>query len=165
MEKTYSIAGLKVRVTGQQTARNIASLPGFSVFEYTDPRDADIIINTDRHILTGLPSGIRLLNSYRVMEIDHYFWSFDGGYLFEMKRDGAHVVTMLHKSHTNEVSMSSCNCEISLKFATWVAYSFVAVKMGVIPVHSSAIVNNSHAVLFLGESGTGNSTNTRLWIK
>ena len=32
-------------------------------------------------------------------------------------------------------------------------------------VHSSVIVHKGGAVLFLGESGTGKSTHTRLWLK
>jgi ABC-type oligopeptide transport system ATPase subunit len=32
-------------------------------------------------------------------------------------------------------------------------------------VHSSTIVHQGKAVLFLGESGTGKSTHTRLWLK
>ena len=32
-------------------------------------------------------------------------------------------------------------------------------------IHSSTIVHQGRAVLFLGESGTGKSTHTRLWLK
>lgn len=51
-----------------------------------------------------------------------------------------------------------------LRYAIWFAFVLLGIEMGVTLVHSSAIVNHGHAVLFLGESGTGKSTHTRLWL-
>lgn len=54
--------------------------------------------------------------------------------------------------------------DVSLwRFGLWVAFGLIAVPNGAIPIHTSTIVCNDHAVLFLGESGTGKSTHTRLW--
>jgi hypothetical protein len=50
-----------------------------------------------------------------------------------------------------------------LKFALWVGYGMMALPYGTIAVHTSCIVYKDLAVLFLGESGTGKSTHTRLW--
>lgn len=50
-----------------------------------------------------------------------------------------------------------------LRFALWVGYGLMTVSMQTIAIHSSCIVCNGKAVLFLGESGTGKSTHTRLW--
>ena len=49
------------------------------------------------------------------------------------------------------------------RFGLWVAFGLIAVPNGAIPVHTSTIVCKDRAVLFLGESGTGKSTHTRLW--
>lgn len=49
------------------------------------------------------------------------------------------------------------------RFGLWVAFGLIAVPDGAIPVHTSTIVCKDRAVLFLGESGTGKSTHTRLW--
>jgi hypothetical protein len=53
----------------------------------------------------------------------------------------------------------------TLKFAAWVAFSRFALPHGAMPIHASAVVHNGGAVLFLGESGTGKSTHTALWIR
>ena len=49
------------------------------------------------------------------------------------------------------------------RFGLWVAFGLISVPNGAIPVHTSTIVYKDRAVLFLGESGTGKSTHTRLW--
>ncbi len=49
------------------------------------------------------------------------------------------------------------------RFTLWMIFGMEAVVSGAIPIHSSTIVWRDRAVLFLGESGTGKSTHTRLW--
>lgn len=155
-----------VKIAGKQTASAISRLPGFEVFEIDDPCRADVNIRTDADIPVDSLSGVRPLHRYSVLEIDHCFSSFRGGYILEMrKRDGNPVVTVLYDLQTNESAISACDCEMSLKFAVWVAYSFVAVGKNILPVHASAVVKNDRAVLFLGESGTGKSTHSRLWME
>lgn len=164
-ERTYLIAGLKVRITGGRTARAIDRLRGFDVFRTDDPRKADITIATDRRVDTHSEEAA-LLYSCTALELDHRLLSSQSGYIFEMRRsDGSPTVEMFYEPHTDYVVMSRCDCIVSLKFAVWVAYSFVAVNKGVVPIHASAIVHDNQAVLFLGESGTGKSTHTRLWIE
>lgn len=51
-----------------------------------------------------------------------------------------------------------------LRFALWVAYSMAGLWRGAVPVHSSTVVCRGRALLCLGESGTGKSTHTRLWL-
>ncbi len=52
-----------------------------------------------------------------------------------------------------------------LRFAVWMAYGVAALPQGVVAVHASTICAEGMAVMFLGESGTGKSTHTRLWLK
>lgn len=165
-EKSYLIGGLKIHVTGGETVHAISRLTGFSVFETNDPRDADIIIETDQPVDVATPEGMTPLREYTILEIKQRFSSFDGCYLFEMRKpDGSLAVAMTHDPRTNRVIMSKSECDISLRFAMWVAYSFVAVVKGVIPIHASSVVRDGETVLFLGESGTGKSTHSRLWIE
>ena len=63
-----------------------------------------------------------------------------------------------------------CNAELcsgyqpyELRFLLWVAFSLVALPYGAVAVHTSVIMNGGKAYMFLGESGTGKSTHTRLW--
>lgn len=52
-----------------------------------------------------------------------------------------------------------------LKFALWMAFSFKSLARQAVAVHSSVIVHEGRAILFLGESGTGKSTHTGLWLQ
>lgn len=52
-----------------------------------------------------------------------------------------------------------------LRFALWTAYSMLGLPRRKVPVHSSVVVCNGRAVMCLGESGTGKSTHTRLWLE
>lgn len=52
-----------------------------------------------------------------------------------------------------------------LRFALWMAVGFAGIPELTAAVHSSVIIHENQAVLFLGESGTGKSTHTRLWLE
>ena len=49
------------------------------------------------------------------------------------------------------------------RFAMWVGLGMMMLPNNTVAIHSSCIVCGNQAVLFLGESGTGKSTHTRLW--
>lgn len=50
-----------------------------------------------------------------------------------------------------------------LRFGLWTACNIAALRRTSVAIHSSALLYRGQAVLFLGESGTGKSTHTRLW--
>ena len=50
-----------------------------------------------------------------------------------------------------------------LRFGLWFVFNIATVQHLTAAVHSSVIVKDGRAVMFLGESGTGKSTHTRLW--
>lgn len=49
------------------------------------------------------------------------------------------------------------------RFGLWIMFGLAAAVHQAIPIHSSVIEWGDGAALFLGESGTGKSTHTRLW--
>lgn len=49
--------------------------------------------------------------------------------------------------------------------ALMIVYAFAASPHNTLLIHSSVIRNNNKGYLFLGKSGTGKSTHTRLWLK
>lgn len=49
-----------------------------------------------------------------------------------------------------------------MRFGLWITFG-IAISPEAIAIHSSTIECEGRAVLFLGESGTGKSTHTRLW--
>ncbi|WP_165042768.1 hypothetical protein [Dysgonomonas sp. ZJ709] len=168
MRKIYSIAGLKVELSGESTMQQLTRLPEFDVFEIDDQSEVniDIFIRMDENVDAAYFTEVCHIHRFNVLDIEHSFSTCKEGYLYEMHRqDGSKIVSVIYNPHSNDVLMSSCNCPISIKFAMWIAYSLPAVKEKVLPIHASTIVKDSEAVLFLGESGTGKSTHTRLWLQ
>ncbi|WP_051697988.1 hypothetical protein [Prevotella sp. 10(H)] len=168
MKKIYSIADLNVELNGEQTLQRVIDLPGFDIFEIENPgqENVDIRILMDRDIDTANLIEICPIHRFKVLDVDHCFSAHRDGYCFEMHRlDKSRIVSITYNPHENIVFMSPCDCNMSIKYAVWIAYLLAAVNRNVIPIHASAIVKNSQAVLFLGESGTGKSTHTRLWLQ
>lgn len=168
MKRIYSIAGLIVEITGEQTLQWMADLPGFNVFEIKDQNDTDIDIRiyADENIDTTDFAGIYQIHYTEVLGVKYTFSICKNGYLYEMyKEDGDKIVSIIYNSQTNNVFVSSFGSELYIKYAMWVAYSLPAIEKKVLPIHASTIVKDSEAILFLGESGTGKSTHTKLWMK
>lgn len=86
-----------------------------------------------------------------------------GSYLFEM--DGAGSTLRLRCQPGSPVECSRCGDSGMLRFGVWMAYSLCGMGCDALPIHASTILWGGKAVLFLGESGTGKSTHTRLWLR
>lgn len=168
MNKIYSIAGLNVKLSGEDTLQKIIRLPGFKIFEIENKETLtiDIHIYTDRNMDNVYRQNINFIHRFKILDIQHSFSISKEGYLYEMyHRDGRKIAGILHDTRSDDVFISSCTCDMYLKYIIWVAFTVSAIKKKVIPVHASSIVKKSKAVLFLGESGTGKSTHTRLWLQ
>ncbi|MCE1199906.1 MAG: hypothetical protein LWW85_13135 [Marinilabiliales bacterium] len=51
------------------------------------------------------------------------------------------------------------------RFLLWMAFGLAVAPLETMAVHASVVVYKGKSLLFLGESGTGKSTHTRLWLK
>ncbi len=164
---TYSIAGLRVAITGGPTLAAVERTPGFGVFAIRDDLPPEVTIRMDAAgEATGPDPGSRLLHRFTQMGIVHSLWATPDGWHFRMSScSGETIVSMTHRAASREVVMSGCEGELCLRFALWVAFAFLAVDRDRVPVHASAVVKDGSAVLFLGESGTGKSTHTGLWTR
>ncbi len=168
MKKSYSIAGLKVELTGGKTLQLISELPGFDIFEINgeNTEEADINILTDMDINIDILTNICHIHSFVILDTKHSFSICGEGYLYEICRlDGSKIISIIYDPHRSDIFMSSPTCSTYIKYAMWVAYVLPAIEKKVLPIHASSIVKNSEAILFLGESGTGKSTHTRLWLQ
>ena len=86
-------------------------------------------------------------------------------YTMSYGEDAVPQICMHYEEGSKEVLASDCSDSSMLRFSTWFAYSMLLAPLGITFVHSSVIVYRERAILFLGESGTGKSTHTRLWMK
>lgn len=159
------IGGHKLAVEGGSAVRFLRLYSGADPFLCADI-DAEWTVRYGGDFVTNQYGD--LLSSFVFSEIDSrcLFRRNGDEYLFEMidGTTGSQLVAMRHRRGTALVEATDCVDPSALRFSLWFAYSMLAAPSGVTFVHSSVIVYQGKAVLFLGESGTGKSTHTRLWM-
>ncbi len=159
-EFLLNIGGLAVRYSGGPSLAYAMNIPG--MYEFQAPAAAvDIDVRLDQPLT--LPE-CRWLHSFDIADgnavcrfgVDAegvYYYLFDERSLLRYDERQPAVVEINTMSTTSH-----------LRFALWVAYSMAGLRRGRVPVHSSTVVCQSRGVMCLGESGTGKSTHTRLWL-
>lgn len=117
--------------------------------------------------LPALPDG-EVLSWFVFSEIDAQcmFSRHGDEYRYSMRgsSDDSLLVAMRHQFGSNLVESTVCDNVSALRFSLWFALGMLAARSSFTFVHSSVIVHQGKAVLFLGESGTGKSTHTGLWL-
>lgn len=170
MFNDYLIAGCRIRTAGSDSDLVALGLKAFRPFEVAydpaAPTAAIIEMNLSPHI-----------DAERVRELMRFdlegwggaeciFGRTDKDYVLHIVGpDGGELLFVYNR----ESNRAQCNVSrdvpdmSAVRFGLWFMTALATVGHNVTPVHSSAIVCNGRAVLFLGESGTGKSTHTRLW--
>lgn len=170
MFNDYLIAGCRIRTAGSDSDLVALGLKAFRPFEVAydpaAPTAAIIEMNLSPHI-----------DAERVRELTRFdlegwggaeciFGRTDKDYVLHIVGpDGGELLFVYNR----ESNLAQCNVSrdvpdmSAVRFGLWFMTALATVGHDVTPVHSSAIVCNGRAVLFLGESGTGKSTHTRLW--
>ena len=120
-----------------------------------------------RNVVSGKP--LKCLNDEAP-----YFWIFeeeDGTYSFAFSYTKAHPDCLLKLSAASDegvVYISERNSERLAEFAisnaVMLMYTFCTAQYDTMMVHASVIANNEGGYMFLGKSGTGKSTHSRLWL-
>ena len=170
MFNDYLIAGCRIRTAGSDSDLVALGLKAFRPFEVAydpaAPTAAIIEMNLSPHI-----------DAERVRELTRFdlegwggaeciFGRTDKDYVLHIVGpDGGELLFVYNR----EYNRAQCNVSrdvpdmSAVRFGLWFMTALATVGHNVTPIHSSAIVCNGRAVLFLGESGTGKSTHTRLW--
>lgn len=170
MFNDYLIAGCRIRTAGSDSDLVALGLKAFRPFEVAydpaAPTAAIIEMNLSPHI-----------DAERVRELTRFdlegwggaeciFGRTDKDYVLHIVGpDGGELLFVYNR----ESNRAQCNVSrdvpdmSAVRFGLWFMTALATVGHNVTPVRSSAIVCNGRAVLFLGESGTGKSTHTRLW--
>ena len=146
-------------------------LRGFKPFATEQRGDAACTMRfIDTVDVAGLGSLRTLSESYIAdSNSDSAFYATERGYLYSIvsRNDNQQPALFYIDSTTNEVitdiKPSDSISLAVLRFGIWVMFGTVILKHGAVAIHSSVIVAEGRGVLFLGESGTGKSTHTRLW--
>lgn len=162
MNQDYMIAGFRLRVEDATVAEGISRLQGFDVFAvpYDDKAEPDVRLAATGG---GAPDFDSVLYQSTVDDVTSRFGLYPGGYNFCSAYSDGPSLRMWTERGSNLFRLSGSPDSRLLRFACWIAFGIGIVPHDAVAVHTSAIVYQGKAVLFLGESGTGKSTHTRLW--
>lgn len=166
----YSLADILVDVVGEELSSAVAKVQGFEHF-LCEKGDSDAQVVYKMAAEVEIPQTEKLLYECETPENGTiYFYKIAGGYLLKVVCEDSYVdgvsrreIVLWNLWGEREVYIYGSLFRLELKFALWIGFGLVAMRYGVGAVHSSCIVANGGGVLFLGESGTGKSTHTRLW--
>lgn len=170
MFNDYLIAGCRIRTAGRDSDLVALGLKAFRPFEVAyDPAapTATIIeMNLTPHIDAEHVRELTRFDLEGWGGAECIFGRTDKDYVLHIAGpDGGELLFV----YDRESNRAQCNVSrdvpdmSAVRFGLWFMTALATVGHDVTPVHSSAIVCNGRAVLFLGESGTGKSTHTRLW--
>ncbi len=174
MSKDYIIAGFRLRVCDPYADLAEIGLRGFRPFEAEfDAASSPIMeLHSDCPIRTE-DFTATMLHEFEFEDAAHdcFFCRYDNGYLFYMRpqgyygfdRDTVFIKEFGSIKVYSNIAVSGKPDISLLRFGLWMMFGVAVNPLHAIAVHSSVIVKDGGAVMFLGESGTGKSTHTRLW--
>ena len=161
MEKDYSIAGHRIRIEGcEEWIKAVATLDGFKPFEVDAEGEALAVFTLTDELA---PEMTEMQYESEVDGILDRFGRYERGYLFVMTPPDSAPLSLWKEEGSNVVKFNGQLMPRLVRFALWIAYGLVTMAHRTVAVHTSVIQYKGRTVLFLGESGTGKSTHTRLW--
>jgi hypothetical protein len=167
----YTIAGCRFTLQGRVAEVVASYLPSFEVFlSPTDSSQGVLADISDNY--TPIAEEFTSLTTFDFEEdmAECVFSRSANYYMLQINgSDGCNVVLVsdLDVKHiTTPVAEDVTPDYVTfLRFGLWFMMGMAMALQGVSAVHSSTVVCHDEAVMFLGESGTGKSTHTRLWLK
>ena len=158
MRQLYEIAGHCFCVSGQHICDAVRLIDGFRPFEVASGMP---VFSFEEGLEPPQMSDIQHVFSYE--DVTASFGRHAGGYLLALS-PAEEDPFFMWCCDGESMAYFSGNWSVRLyRFALWVAFGLMVLPYGTVAVHGSCIVNGGRAVLFLGESGTGKSTHTRIW--
>lgn len=159
MKLKYSIAEHVFAVYGKELCNEILKIDGFAPFVAGD----DDVEAFAFHYSGDIPADYSVQYTFEYEDVVGGFGVWNGGFLLKLKPLDEEPLFLWCHEGGNEVFING-NLSLRLyRFALWVGFGLMTCTKGTIAIHSSCIVSEGRAVIFLGESGTGKSTHTRLW--
>lgn len=163
----YIIADIRLRSDRDIVQMGLGSFAPFAA--PAGEAQADCTLHFEPSI-ASCESKCKLSESYLAeTDADSLFYATDDGYLYTITRrcEPTKSYTLHINRQTKRITTDiepHSNMDIAiLRFGIWVMLGVVLAEHKAIAIHSSTIVSEGRGILFLGESGTGKSTHTRLW--
>ena len=161
LESFIDIGGVTVRLTGTESMEHVTASRAFIPF-LTAPAGVMAEIRMDE---TLPEEPFRIIHTFNFQENTTCTFGRNGtGCHFVMQADGGDRLLMRYDGD-RLLEISRCNDNPMLFFALWMGFNLIGCLHGSISIHASCVIHQGAAILFLGESGTGKSTQSRLWME
>lgn len=170
----YTIAGYPVKIETALEDSPLDMIEGFRIFK-TQSETPVLTYSTCGHLEQMKEAYDFTFNNNSQYHFDFddedikcFFYKDGDRYIFKMipKEGEVHLFVASHAGKEGLKVLSNWEenkHRAMLRFSMWMAFALAIAPRGGIPIHSSVNVFEGKAILFLGESGTGKSTHTRLW--
>jgi len=163
---TLSIANHLISVVGTEEIQLLSQIPGFHHFTVDNqPCEWQVIFGNPivkpavHEVLYNSPCDNGIM-SYSFAKTEDAYWFFIEPYDTTLP-----PVLLRYVTGNTFVEVNHCDEPGTLRFVLWLALGLLSCSSKMVLIHSSCVVHRGKAVLCLGESGTGKSTHTRLWLK
>ena len=167
--RDYIVSNLRLRVEGPIADNFDDVLSGFKPFAVErDVQECDMVVRSGCALsLEGVECEELTRFDFAERDAECVFLRSAEDYILTIKN--ATLAEHIFKSNRRDSGCVQTNAGVVdadysfVRFGIWFMLNIVAVQRLTAAVHSSVIVCHDEAVMFLGESGTGKSTHTRLW--
>lgn len=167
MSGYWNIAGVQVHAKGDTAV--LSRMGGLEVFS-SDSGAATVQADLNLELCSSL-AGASVLGHYLSQQTPlyriEYFWNGNVTEIDFYPQEGTRPVC--HCTYDDSIRTAliffSETAVGAVRFAIWEVFGFAAIGRGIAPVHSAAVVCEGEAIMFLGGSGAGKSTQANLWAK
>lgn len=168
MTYRYRIADIVICSDRDIVRLGVRGFAPFAIEDNTSVCDAHIHFVEDMSEVVAAKQSTISKSCVSEADAEGEFARTEHGYLYSIKGGDDTLSTHFHVDATTLEITTNSNPQKSLdvallRFGLWMMFGVVLAKRDAIAMHSSAIECKGRGVLFLGESGTGKSTHTRLW--
>ena len=160
MNRKYQIAGHLFEVSGEKLCQAVAQIEGFRPFEVVE---GEPVFRFQEGKVTDVPEMVRVEYTLEYEGVKGIFGRTAEGFRLNLQPEAEGAFDVWCREGETVVYLGGNWSMLLYRFALWVAYGLMTLQRDTLAVHSSCIIYQNKAVLFLGESGTGKSTHTRLW--
>lgn len=166
----FKIADADICIQAPQSEEICRLLPSFRPFHITAPTSEVIMqMKYADNLVDGQIEGEHI-SSFTCGNGTHHFYRTAKGYkILFCTLDGSLTGALRATSDFRHPTVSLYGTDqhraYALSNAILAAFTFAAVRHHILIVHASVICCQNKAILFLGRSGTGKSTHSRLWLQ
>lgn len=163
MHNIYKVGGHCFKVSGSILCSVLERMVGFAPFEVAEGDDNVPEFFFMEGKSGNIPAFCERQYVFAHEGVEGIFGCTAGGYLLRLSPVNEKSLFLWTDNEVNVCYLCGNWSARLVRFALWIGYGIQTAMSDTVAIHSSCIVYRQKAVLFLGESGTGKSTHTRLW--